>query len=411
MSWTSSERAPMSFSSSGKNPQSDGVGPASAIADVAARNVPLDAMHRAAGAKMVPFAGYSMPLSYGSGIIEEHKHVRTAAGLFDVSHMGQLVIRSRSGDLGRVAEALEALMPVDFRSLGVGRQRYGLLTNASGGILDDLMVARLPDRFYVVVNASRKEHDEAHLRAHLPADCEMERLDGRVLLALQGPRSEAALAVLAEGAAAMAFMDVRELMILGHEAIVSRSGYTGEDGYEISLPSEVAGQAVEALLAHSDVMPVGLGARDSLRLEAGLCLYGSDIDETTTPIEAGLDWAIQKSRRPGGAHAGGFPGEAEIFRELRDGPKRRRVGLSVEGRTIVRHGGELFRDETGGPAIGQVTSGCFGPTANAPIAMGFVPRDIPDGGRVYAEQRGKRVALRLTTLPFIAPNYKRKTKN
>jgi aminomethyltransferase len=381
-----------------------------AVGEAAVQHVPLDALHRAAGAKMVAFAGYAMPLSYGRGIIEEHKHVRAAAGLFDVSHMGQLVIRTSSGDIGRVAEALEKLMPVEFRAVGVGRQRYGLLTNTRGGILDDLMAARLPDCFYVVVNASRKNEDEAHLRAKLPTDCEIERLTDRALLALQGPQSEAAVTKLAPEAAEMDFMEVREIVILGHSAIVSRSGYTGEDGYEISLPSAAAEAAVKALLADPDVMLTGLGARDSLRLEAGLCLYGSDIDETTTPIEAGLEWAIQKSRRPGGVHAGGFPGEAEIFRDLRDGPRRRRVGLLVEGRTIVRHGTGLFRDEAGGAAIGQVTSGCFGPTINAAIAMGYVPVDIADSGIVYAEQRGRRVAMRLAPLPFIAPNYKRKAK-
>lgn len=372
--------------------------------------VPLDTLHRAAGAKMVPFAGYLMPLSYGSGIIEEHKHVRAAAGLFDVSHMGQLIVRTKSGDTAVVAEMLEKLMPVDYRSLGVGRQRYGLLTNGRGGILDDLMAARLVDRFYVVVNASRKDEDEAHLRTHLAAGCRMERLDDRVLLALQGPRAETVLTALAPDAAVMDFMDVRELTILGHPAILSRSGYTGEDGYEISLPSVAAEATVKALLTSPDVKLIGLGARDSLRLEAGLCLYGSDIDETTTPVEAALEWAIQKSRRPSGANAGGFPGETEIFRELRDGAPRRRVGLLVEGRTIIRHGTDLFRDESDGVAIGQVTSGCFGPSVNAPIAMGYVPSGLADGDVVYAEQRGKRVAVRLTPLPFITPNYKRKTK-
>lgn len=374
------------------------------------RLAPLNIVHRAAGAKMVPFAGYMMPLSYGSGIIEEHKHVRAAAGLFDVSHMGQFIVRATSGDTTEVAGLLEKLMPVDYRSLGVGRQRYGLLTNARGGILDDLMAARLADRFYLVVNAIRKDEDEAYLRAHLPAGCTIKRLDDRVLLALQGPRAETVFATLAPDAAAMDFMDVRELTILGHPAIVSRSGYTGEDGYEISLPSVAAEAAVKALLASPDVKLIGLGARDSLRLEAGLCLYGSDIDETTTPVEAALEWAMQKSRRPGGAHEGGFPGETEIFRELRNGAPRRRVGCFVESRTIVRHGTDLFRDESGGASIGQVTSGCFSPSLNAPIAMGYVPPDLADGDVVYAEQRGKRIAVRLTRLPFITHNYKRKTK-
>lgn len=358
---------------------------------------------------MVPFAGYAMPLNYGGGIIAEHQHVRSAAGLFDVSHMGQLILRSRSGDMTRVAEALERLMPMDFRKLGEGRQRYGLLTNANGGIIDDLMVARLPDRFYLVVNAGRKAVDEAHLRASLPPECELGRVD-RALLALQGPRATQALSKIVPGVAAMNFMDVWEFGVLGTRAIVSRSGYTGEDGYEISLPADIAAEFVETLLTDPNVKLVGLGARDSLRLEAGLCLYGSDIDESTTPCEAGLNWAIQSSRRPGGSHTGGFPGEAEIFRQLEAGPPRRLVGLRVDGRAPIRSGTALFREEADGTPIGVVTSGCFGATVNAPVAMGYVASDIQLGNRIHAEQRGKRVGVTMSKLPFVKSQYKRKPK-
>lgn len=376
--------------------------------EAAAKPVFLDALHRRLGARMVPFAGYSMPLNYKDGILKEHQHVRSAAGLFDVSHMGQLAIRARSGNVADVAAALETLMPVDACSLPAGRQRYGLFTNERGGILDDLMFARLADRFFVVVNASRKDEDERHLRDRLSASCEIERLEDRALLALQGPQAAEVLSAVAPEVASMAFMDIREVNILGENCIVTRSGYTGEDGFEISVPAAIVGRFAEALLAHKQVLPIGLGARDSLRLEAGLCLYGSDIDETTTPVEAALGWAMQKSRRPGGARPGGFPGETEIFRQLRDGPARRRVGLLPEGRSAIRHGAALFRDQDSRDAIGQVTSGCFGPTVNAPIAMGYVASGIADDALVYAELRDKRVPVRLAPLPFVPPNYKRK---
>jgi aminomethyltransferase len=379
-------------------------------ADTSSKLTFLDAFHRRAGARMVPFAGYRMPLNYADGIISEHRQVRSAAGLFDVSHMGQLALRPRSGDIFAVAIALESLMPVDFRSLGVGRQRYGLLTNERGGILDDLMVARLPDRFFVVVNASRKDADEKHIREKLSAACEIERYDERALLALQGPQACDAINEITTGVSDMAFMDVRVVQVFGFDCIVTRSGYTGEDGFEISLPSSIVEKFAEALLAQERVKPIGLGARDSLRLEAGLCLYGSDIDETTTPIEASLGWAIQKSRRPGGVHAGGFPGESKIFQEVEQGAPRRRVGLRPEGRAPVRGGAALYDREDANEPIGHVTSGCFGPTVNAPVAMGYVTRGIPDGTVVFAELREKRIPTQLVALPFVKPNYKRSQK-
>lgn len=379
-------------------------------ADTPSKLTFLDAFHRRAGARMVPFAGYSMPLNYADGIISEHRHVRSAAGLFDVSHMGQLALRPRSGDISAVAVALESLMPVDFRSLKVGRQRYGLLTNERGGILDDLMVARLPDSFFVVVNASRKDDDEKRIREKLSGTCEIERYDDRALLALQGPQACDALGEISADISDMAFMDVRVVKIFGQDCIVTRSGYTGEDGFEISLPASIVEKFAEALLAQERVKPIGLGARDSLRLEAGLCLYGSDIDETTTPIEASLGWAIQKSRRPGGAHAGGFPGESKIFQEIEQGPPRRRVGLRPEGRAPVRGGAVLYDREDAKEPVGHVTSGCFAPTLNAPIAMGYVTRGIPDDAVVFAELREKRIPTRLVALPFVQPNYKRNQK-
>lgn len=376
--------------------------------EASAKLVFLDAFHRSHSARMMPFAGYSMPLQYKDGILKEHLHVRAAAGLFDVSHMGQLAIRPRSGNLADVAAALETLMPVDVCSLPMGRQRYGLFTNARGGILDDLMIAHLPGRFFVVVNASRKHEDEQHLRDSLAAQCEIECFEDRALLALQGPQAADMLAVIAPEVTAMAFMDVREMKIFGKACFLTRSGYTGEDGFEISVPASIVERFAETLFSQKQVALIGLGARDSLRLEAGLCLYGSDIDESTTPVEAALTWAIQKSRRPGGARAGGFPGEIEIFQALRDGSMRRRVGLLPEGRAPVRHGAALFRDQSSEDAIGYVTSGCFGPTVNAPVAMGYVRNDVSVGSLVFADLREKRVPVRLSQLPFVPANYQRK---
>ncbi|WP_284247017.1 glycine cleavage system aminomethyltransferase GcvT, partial [Methylobacterium haplocladii] len=271
----------------------------------ALKRTPLHALHLRHGAKMVPFAGYNMPVQYPAGLLKEHLHTRTQAGLFDVSHMGQLSVRSDSGDLAGAARALEALIPIDILGLAPGRQRYGFLTNEAGGILDDLMVANLGDRFLIVVNAANKEQDAAHLRAHLPEGIDLEAIPD-ALIALQGPQAHVTLARLTADIDGIRFMDARATTILGAPCLVARSGYTGEDGFEISIPADRAEEIAEALLADADVLPVGLGARDSLRLEAGLCLHGADIDVGTTPVEAGLLWAIQPVRRPGGARAGGF---------------------------------------------------------------------------------------------------------
>lgn len=371
------------------------------------KTTPLHALHLSLGARMVPFAGYDMPVQYAAGVLKEHLAVRSRAGLFDVSHMGQIVLRAKSGQVRDAALALERLVPVDVVGLGAGRQRYALFTNNSGGILDDLMVAHRGDHLLLVVNAACKGADEAHLRAHLSDVCEIEVLQ-RGLLALQGPMAEAALVRLAPEVAAMAFMDVREVSILGAACVVSRSGYTGEDGFEISVPVAKAAKIAGALLAEEDVLPIGLGARDSLRLEAGMCLYGSDIDAATTPIEAGLSWAMQGVRRAGGARAGGFPGAGVILEQMKTGSPRLRVGLKAEGRAPVRGGAALYDAAEGGEPIGTVTSGGFGPSVDAPVAMGYVPVALAGAGtRVFADVRGKRLPVVVSGMPFVKTHYKR----
>ena len=358
-------------------------------------------------ARMVPFAGYDMPVQYPPGVLKEHLHTRAGAGLFDVSHMGQIVMRAKSGDVRDAARALERLVPVDILDLAPGRLRYAFFTNAHGGILDDLMVANCGDHLLLVVNAACKATDEAHLRGQLGKECEVERLD-RALIALQGPKAETALAILAPECTSMRFMDVRTLTLMGAECMVSRSGYTGEDGYEISTPADIAREIAEELLANADVAPIGLGARDSLRLEAGLCLYGSDIDDKTTPVEAGLSWAIQKERRSGGAREGGFPGAEIILGQLEHGTPRHRVGLRPEGRAPVRASAPLYVEADASARIGSVTSGGFGPSLNAPIAMGYLAAALAvPGTRVFAEVRGNRLPIAVTALPFIVPKYKR----
>lgn len=357
---------------------------------------------------MAGFAGYDMPIQYPMGVMKEHLHTRTEAGLFDVSHMGQILIRAKSGDVRDAALALESLTPVDVADLKPGRQRYGLFTNASGGLEDDFMVANRGDHLYLVVNAACKHDDLARLKAALSESCEIEAQFGRGLLALQGPEAESVLSAYDPDAEDMLFMDVRELEIAGVPAIVSRSGYTGEDGYEISLPAEETDRIARLLLTDDRLAPIGLGARDSLRLEAGLCLYGHDIDETTSPVEANLKWAIQKVRRTGGDRAGGFPGADVILGQLEGGAARARVGLQPSGKAPVRAGAALFAEETGGESIGTVTSGGFGPSANAPVAMGYVPSGLSaTGTKIYADLRGKRLEMAVTALPFVPSTYKR----
>jgi len=370
------------------------------------RRTPLYDLHRALGARMVGFAGYEMPVQYPMGVLKEHLHTRAAAGLFDVSHMGQIVLRAKRGDVDEAARALERLVPMDVMGLAVGRQRYAFFTNEAGGILDDLMIARFPDSLLLICNAARKAADEAYLRDALSDCCDIDVLDS-ALIALQGPSAESALAPLASNVSSMRFMDARETSIMGAKCIATRSGYTGEDGFEISIPSSSAREIVETLLAQPNVAPIGLGARDSLRLEAGLCLYGADLDEATTPVEGGLSWAIQKVRRRGGSRAGGFPGADVILNQLDAGAARRRIGLRPEGRAPVRGGALLFAADDGGEPIGRVTSGGFGPTVDAPIAMGYLPACLSTiGARVFADLRGKREPATIVALPFVKPRYK-----
>lgn len=360
----------------------------------------LAPLHEELGGKMVPFAGYLMPVQYPDGVLKEHLHARRGAGLFDVSHMGQVILRPKAG-MAALKLAFEALMPVDVLGLAEGRQRYGLFTNDQGGILDDLMFTNRGDHLYVVVNAACKAADIAHMTAMMPG-VSVEPVADRALLALQGPGAEAALEAVLQGVAAMRFMDHR---VIG-DIWVSRSGYTGEDGFEISVPEVQAEGFARKLLAQPGVAPIGLGARDSLRLEAGLCLYGHDIDTTTSPVEANLTWALQKARRAGGAREGGFPGAARILRELAQGPERLRVGLCPEGRAPMREGVDLFARD--GTPVGRVSSGGFGPSVNAPIAMGYVARSHATlGTELMGEVRGKRLPVTVCELPFHPTSYQR----
>ena len=367
------------------------------------RQTPLYDVHLELGAKMVPFAGYDMPVQYPLGVMKEHLHCRAAAGLFDVSHMGQVILRGAGAAAG-----LEALIPQDVIGLEDGRQRYGFFTNAAGGIEDDLMFANRGDHLFLVVNAGCKEADVARLRAALEPDVTVEYIEDRALLALQGPAAETALAKLAPEVADMRFMDVATVTLNGAECWVSRSGYTGEDGYEISVPEEAAVALARALLANEQVEPIGLGARDSLRLEAGLCLYGHDIDAATSPVEAALTWGIQKVRRAGGERAGGFEGADVILAQLAEGVARKRVGLLPEGRAPMREGTEIFAGAEGGAPIGFVTSGAFGPTLQGPMAMAYVPTDVSQiGTQLFGEVRGKRLPVKVAKLPFTPANFKR----
>jgi aminomethyltransferase len=372
------------------------------------KRTPLHALHVARGGKMVPFAGYEMPVQYAAGVLREHLHTRQSAGLFDVSHMGQIALAPKSGRIEDAALALERLVPQDIVAVAPGRQRYAQFTSDAGGLLDDLMVANFGSHLFLVVNAACKAEDEAHLRANLSDACIIEVLADRALIALQGPKAESVLAKFCADAPAMRFMDAGPRRVDGVDCFVSRSGYTGEDGFEISVPAEQAERLAGALLGNSDVLPVGLGARDSLRLEAGLCLYGHDIDTSTTPVEGALEWSIQKSRRHGGARAGGFPGADLILAQLASGAPRRRAGLRPEGRAPVREGALLFPDETSTDRIGTVTSGGFGPSLNAPVAMGYLPSVLAAaGGMVFAELRGQRLPLLTAPMPFVPNTYKR----
>lgn len=366
----------------------------------------LHAFHEDKGAKMVPFAGYEMPVQYPMGVLKEHLHTRARAGLFDVSHMGQVLISGPSWEA--VAVAFEALVPADVLGLQDGRQRYGFFTNDAGGIEDDLMFARRGDDLFVVINAACKDADIALMRKGLPSDLSLSVLEDRALLALQGPVAGSVIATLDPNAEAMRFMDVAELSLCGHMVWASRSGYTGEDGFEISVASDEAEALARRLVNDADVAPIGLGARDSLRLEAGLCLYGHDIDTTTDPVSAGLSWAIQKVRRAGGARAGSFPGAEAIFEVMQEGPARKRVGLRPLGRAPMRDGVALFAHDEGAEQIGTITSGSFGPSIEGPVAMGYVQTEYAGSGTaLWGEVRGKRMGVEVVPLPFVPARFKR----
>ncbi|UTV29922.1 glycine cleavage system aminomethyltransferase GcvT [Photobacterium atrarenae] len=363
---------------------------------------PLHALHIEMGAKMVPFAGYDMPVQYALGVRKEHIHCREAAGLFDVSHMGQLRLHGENA-----AKALEALVPVDIIDLPAGKQRYAFFTNEQGGILDDLMVTNFGDHLFVVVNAACKAQDIAHLKANMPADVELELIEDRALLALQGPKAAEVLARLNPAVSDMVFMDAAKVELMGVECLVSRSGYTGEDGYEISVPADKSEALARELLSQAEVEWIGLGARDSLRLECGLCLYGHDIDTTTTPVEASLLWGISKPRRADGERAGGFPGADLILEQIKTKDvSRKRVGLIGQSKAPVREGSKLFdADEN---EIGIVTSGTFGPTKGAPVAMAYVKTELAAiGTEVFAEVRGKKLPMTVEKMPFVPQNYYR----
>ena len=356
---------------------------------------PLDALHRAEGAKMGPFAGYDMPIHYKSGIIREHKYCRSHAGLFDVSHMGQ----ARLGGKDAV-KVLEALTPGDIAALKPGQQRYAMFTNDQGGILDDLMVANAGDHLFLVVNAARKDADFAHIQANLSGDAKLEILEDRALIALQGPNAARILSAVGKAAKHLMFMEADQLTLGGISCWVSRSGYTGEDGFEISCPADGAEELAGMILAEKGVAPAGLGARDSLRLEAGLCLHGSDIDETTTPVEAALSWSISKRRRADGA----FRGATVVRDQLIGGTSRKRVGVRPEGKAPARAGAGILND--GGRAIGEITSGGFSPTLEAPISMGYVETDFAKPGtKVFCVVRGRKMPAKVVTMPFVPHNY------
>lgn len=373
-----------------------------ADAQGALKQTPLFDLHNELGARMVPFAGYEMPVQYPLGVKKEHIHTREKAGLFDVSHMGQVKLHGANA-----AKALEALVPVDIIDLPAGKQRYALFTNEQGGVMDDLMVTNHGDYIYVVVNAACKEQDIAHMRANLGGDVELEVMDDAALVALQGPEAAAVMARFAPDTADMVFMDARAVKVDGVECLVSRSGYTGEDGFEISIPSAEAERICRLLLNEPEVEAIGLGARDSLRLEAGLCLYGHDIDTTTTPLEASLIWAISKVRRADGERAGGFPGADIILGQIANKDwTRKRVGLVAEGRAPIREGAELF--DADGNKIGVVTSGTFGPTAEKPVAMGYVATEFSAlETQVFASVRGKQLPMTVAKMPLVEQRYYR----
>ncbi|WP_461537279.1 glycine cleavage system aminomethyltransferase GcvT [Spongorhabdus nitratireducens] len=376
------------------------------MSEAVLNKTPLFDLHVSLGGKMVPFAGYEMPVQYPLGVKSEHLHTREKAGLFDVSHMGQVILKGEGA-----AAMMESLVPVDIIDLPSGKQRYALFTNEEGGILDDLMVTNYSgeagEELYVVVNAACKDQDIAHMRAHLPEGVELEVLEDRALVALQGPAAAEVMKRFAPSTAEMVFMDSRKMSIEGIDCFISRSGYTGEDGFEISIPAADAEKLCRLLLDQEEVEAIGLGARDSLRLESGLCLYGHDIDTTTTPIEGSLIWAISKIRRNGGDRAAGFPGADKILGQIETKEfDTKRVGLLGSSRAPVREGTELVNAD--GEVIGKVTSGSFGPTIGAPVAMAYVQKAYSAlETEVFALVRGKQLPMTVSRMPFIEQRYYR----
>jgi aminomethyltransferase len=369
------------------------------MSDAALLTTPLHSLHIELGAKMVAFGGYDMPVQYKTGVMAEHKHTRAAAGLFDVSHMGQVRLVG-----AQASAALETLVPVDVIDLGMFKQRYAVFTNEAGGILDDLMIARRPDDLFVVVNAGCKVADIAYLQARIGSQCQVIPMPERALLALQGPLAVIALARLNPAVAALTFMTGGFFELDGIATFLTRSGYTGEDGFEISVAGDQAENLARKLLQQPEVLPIGLGARDSLRLEAGLCLYGHDINIETSPIEASLSWAIQKVRRPGGARAGGYPGAVVVEAQLAQGPARKRIGLISSERMPVREGAQLVAAD--GCPLGVVTSGTLGPSVNQPVAIAYLQAEHANiGAQVFALVRGKRTPMTVTAMPFTPNRY------
>ena len=370
------------------------------------KKTPLYELHRELGAKLTEFAGYEMPVQYSLGILGEHQHTRTKSGLFDVSHMGQVILRGRSYQ--ETALALERAIPMDALGLDVGRQRYGFLTTDNGGILDDLMFSNRGDHIFVVLNAACKDSDIVHLKTLLEPDISIEVIENRALIALQGPASEAVLSEFNSQIKSKNFMDIETLSIAGAECWVSRSGYTGEDGFEISIPASAAESVTKSILSKEEVELIGLGARDSLRLEAGLCLYGHDIDEATSPVEAALTWAIQKVRRTHGERAGGFMGSEVISKQIETGTDKKRVGFLPQTRAPMREGIEIFATETSKKVIGKITSGGFSPSLGYPIAMGYIASEFANSeDEFFGELRGKRVPVKVAKIPFVPLNFKR----
>ncbi|MCY4007419.1 MAG: glycine cleavage system aminomethyltransferase GcvT [Rhodobacteraceae bacterium] len=377
------------------------------MSDIQLRGTPLLDLHKRHDGKMIAFADHELPIQYAGGIISEHLHTRRAASLFDVSHMGQIRLMPRAGQTENAARALERLVPSDMLALPVGRQRYCLLTNDNGGIIDDVMAARRDDGWHLVVNAARKFNDLERLREGLETICAIELLEDRALLAIQGPAAAGIMDAVVPGSGALRFMELREFSWSGTSLLVARSGYTGEDGFEISIPGESADALADRLLGYEQVELAGLGARDSLRLEAGFCLFGHDIDESTSPVEAGLEWTIQKARRPDGVRAGGFPGEKRIFAELAEGPSVRRIGIYPTGKVPIREGAGLFATVAGEQQIGRVTSGGYGATFGGPVSMGYIDTSFAGTDReIFAGVRGRMIAAKCGRLPFVRHRMK-----